>query len=125
MKIVHLLSPMLLASIVLFAGCSSGHRGESRVSRRSVQNESGSLRIPYDLSRSASRFSLSLTLRASEGSFVYTLTDPQGTPVWQGWINAGQSLNESRPLRPLAGKWILTLVLQGTTGSYNALWESR
>jgi len=124
MKLVRLTVLVLLASSLFPAGCSSGHRGESRASRQSIRNEFGSLRIPYELPKRAAHFSLSLNLHASAGSFVYTLVDPQGTPVWQGSVDAGQSLNESRLLKPIAGKWVLTLVTQGTTGSYDVVWKS-
>jgi len=125
MKLVRVMSFALLASFLVLGGCSSGQRGQSKASRQAVRNESGSLRIPYDQPRSASRLTLSLSLRASAGSFVYTLVNPQGDPEWQGWVNAGQTLNESRPLKPMAGKWVLTLVMQGVTGSYDVVWESR
>jgi hypothetical protein len=90
-----------------------------------VRNESGSLRFPYELSRAARQFSACLTLRASAGSFAYSLVDPRGTPVWQGQVGAGQSCNESRDLKPLPGKWVLTLTMQSVTGSYDVAWKSR
>jgi hypothetical protein len=125
MKPVRVTLLVLLASLLFPAGCAStGHHGQSTASRRSIRNESGTRRLPYELPKSAAHFSLSLTLHVSEGSFVYTLVDPHGTVVWQGRVNAGESLNESRPLKPVRGKWVLTLDMENATGSYDIAWKS-
>ena len=125
MRLVPIVSLVLLASLVLPAGCAStGHQGQSRASRNSVRNQSGLLRHPYELSKRARHFSVSLTLHASEGFFLYTLVDPHRTPVWQGRVDAGQSLNEIHPLKPVPGKWVLTLNMENATGSYDIEWKS-
>ncbi len=127
MKRVRALSLILLASAVLSGGCFStaGRYGESRITRQSLRNESGSLRFPHDLSRAAREFSVSLALRASAGSFAFSLVDPHGTPVWQGQVGAGQSGKESRDFKPVPGRWILTLTMRNVTGSYDLAWQSR
>ena len=127
MKLIRSAGLIVLAFAALPAGCSStaGHSGESRASRQSVRNESGSLRFPYELPKAARQFSASLSLRASSGSFAYSLVDPRGTPVWQGRVGAGQTFNQSRDLKPLPGKWFLTLTMQSVTGSYDVAWKSR
>ena len=127
MKLVRVAWLIALACSVLPAGCSStaGRSSESRASRQSVRNESGSLRFPYELSQAARQFSASLSLRASSGSFGYSLVDPHGTPVWQGRVGAGQAFSQSRDLKPLPGKWVLTLTMESVTGSYDVAWKSR
>jgi len=126
MNYVRPASLVLLAALIFLAGCAStGRRGDSRTSRQAVQNQSGTLRIPYEVPRKASRLSLALTIHASGGSFIYTLVDPQNAPVWQGWVNTGQNVSETRDLKPRAGEWVLTLVMQGASGSYNAVWTSK
>jgi hypothetical protein len=125
MKPVRVTLLVLIASLLFPAGCAStGHHGQSTTSSRSIRNEAGMRRLPYELPKSAAHLSLSLTLRASEGSLVYTLVDPDGTVVWQGRVNASQSLNESRPLKPVPGKWLLTLEMENATGSYDIAWKS-
>ncbi len=127
MKVLRVVWLPVLVSFVFATSCSSpaGHYGESRASRQSVRHESGALRFPYELSRTARQFSASLALRASTGSFAYSLADPRGTPVWHGRVSAGQSFNQSRDLRPLPGKWVLTLTMESVTGSYDVAWKSR
>lgn len=125
MKPVRIALLVLLASLRFPAGCAStGHHGDSRASRNSVRNQAGLLRHPYELSKRAKHLTLSLTLRASEGAFVYTLSDPHGTTMWQGRVSAGQSLNEARPFKPVPGKWVLTLEMENATGSYDVAWKS-
>jgi hypothetical protein len=125
MKPVRVTLLVLIASLVFAAGCAStGHHGLSMTSSRAVCNEAGLRRVPYELPKSAARFSLSLTLRASEGSLVYTLVDPHGTVMWQGRVDAGQSLNESRPWKPVPGKWVLILEMENATGHYDIEWKS-
>ncbi|MCX5646489.1 MAG: hypothetical protein NTZ17_17680 [Phycisphaerae bacterium] len=125
MKPVRITLLVLIASLLFPAGCvSTGHHGQSTTSSRSVRNEAGIRRLPYELPKSAAHLSLSLTLRASEGSFVYTLVDPHGTVVWQGRVSAGQSCNETRPFTPVPGKWLLTLEMENATGSYDIAWKS-
>ena len=125
MKLIRVTSLVLMTSLFLLAGCASaGHHGESRASRKSVSNQTGLSRIPYELPKSAAHLTLSLSLHASEGFFAYTLTDPRGTPVWQGQVGKGQTLNESRTFKPLPGKWVLTLTLENTSGSYDVTWKS-
>ena len=124
MESVRLAGVMLLLSCLASGCASSGLQVQSRASRQSVRNESGALRFPYELPKSAGHLSLSLTLRVSAGSFVYTLVDPRGTPTWQGRVNAGQSINESRTLKPAPGKWILTLAMESATGGYDVVWKS-
>jgi len=125
MKPVYVVVLVLMASLLCQAGCvSTGHRGDSKASRNSVRNQAGLLRHPYELSKRAKHLTLSLALRASEGAFVYTLVDPHGTVVWQGRVNAGQNLNETRPLKPVLGRWVLTLEMENATGSYDIAWKS-
>lgn len=125
MKLVRVASLVLLASLFLPAGCAStGHQGQSSARHNSVRNQSGLLRHSYELSKQAKHFSLSLTLHASEGSFVYTLADPHGTVAWEGRVKAGENLKETRPVKPVPGKWILTLTMENATGSYDIEWKS-
>jgi hypothetical protein len=125
MKLVRVLSLVLLVSLILTAGCSTtGHRGQAKASSNSVRNQAGLLRYAYDLSKGASRLSLSLTLHATEGTFLYTLVDPAGTPAWQGRVDTGQSLNETHPLKPVPGRWVLNLEMANATGSYDVVWKS-
>jgi hypothetical protein len=125
MKLVRCASLVLGASLALSAGCaSSGHHGESRASRNAVRNETGLLRIPYELPKSAAHLSLVLTLHASEGSFAYSLVDPHGTPLWQGRVTRGQDLSESRAFKAVPGKWVLNLTMEDATGRYDATWKS-
>jgi hypothetical protein len=125
MKPVHLALILFSASLLFPAGCAStGPHGDSRASRNSVRNQAGLLRHPYELPKRAKHLTLSLMLRASEGSFVYTLTDPRGTVTWQGRVSAGQSCNETRPFTPVPGKWVLTLEMENATGSYDVAWKS-
>lgn len=127
MKVLRAFWLVLLVSCVLGAGCSSTarHAGESTASRQSVRNQSGSLRFPYELSKAARQFSLTVALQASAGSFAYSLVDPRGTPVWQGRVGKGETFKESRDLKPLAGKWVLTLNMENVAGSYDVAWKSR
>jgi hypothetical protein len=125
MKLIGIVSLVLLAFVVLPAGCSStGHQGQSRASSNSVQNQSGLMRHPYELSKRAKSLSLSLTLHATEGAFVYTLADPQGTPVWEGKVAAGKNLKEIRKFKAMRGKWILTFSMENASGSYDIEWKS-
>ena len=125
MKAVLIASLAVLASLVLPAGCAAtGHQGQSSARHNAVRNQSGQLRHPYELSKHARRFSLSLILHASEGAFVYTLADPHGATAWEGRVDSGQSLKEIHPLKPVPGKWILTLTMENATGSYDLEWKS-
>jgi len=125
MKPIHVVMLVLVTSLLYPAGCAStGHRGDSKTSRNSVRNQAGLLRYPYELSKRAKHLTLSLTLRTSEGAFDYTLIDPHGAVVWQGRVSAGQSLNETRPLKPVLGRWVLTLEMENATGSYDIAWKS-
>ncbi len=122
---IRIASLVLMISLLVLAGCvSPGHHGESRASRKSVSNQTGLSRIPYEVPKATARLTLSLSLHASEGSFTYALTDPRGTPMWQGQVAKGQTLNESRTFKPLPGKWVLTLTLENTSGSYDVTWKS-
>lgn len=126
MKPVHVVMLVLMASLLSPAGCAStGHHGDSKASSNSVRNQSGLLRHPYELSKKAKHLTLSLTLRASEGAFVYTVVDPRGAVAWQGQVGAGQSLSETRPLKPVLGRWVLTLEMENATGSYDIAWKSQ
>jgi hypothetical protein len=126
MKPVHIITLVLAAFLLSAAGCASlGHHGDSKASSNSVRNQSGLLRYPYELSRKAKDLTLSLTLHASEGAFVYTVVDPRGAVAWQGRVATGQSLNETRPLKPMRGRWALTLEMENATGSYDIAWKSK
>jgi hypothetical protein len=126
MRVIFPLSLALLASLVLPAGCSSpALQDVSRTSRNTVRNQSGPLRHPYEVSHQAKDLSVVLTFNVSEGSFLYTLTDPQGTPVWQGRADKGENMNETRAFAPVPGKWLLTLKMESVTGSYQIQWKSK
>jgi len=126
MKTGHIVTFMLLASFVLQASCSSaGRHGQATTGHRPVQNQSGSARYPYELPDRAEHLSISLTVTASAGSFIYSVTDPLGAPAWQGRVDEGQKLDESRTLKPLPGKWVLTLTLENATGGYDITWSSK
>ena len=125
MRQVRIVALVLAASCILSAGCSSpGPQGQSRASRNSFSNRTGLLRLPYELPKSAAHLSVTLILRASEGFFGYTLTDPRGTPAWEGRANTGQPFTESRTFKAVPGKWVLTLTMQSTSGSYDVAWKS-
>ena len=125
MRAVRVASIVLLASFLLPAGCSAPARqGQAKTSRQSIRNQSGTLRYPYELPKAARQFSLSLTMQTSNGSFAYALVDPQGAMVWEGRVDTGKSLSESRDLKSLPGKWVLTLTMENTTGSYEIGWAS-
>ena len=126
MKPVHVVILVLAAFLLSPAGCTSlGHHGDSKASSNSVRNQSGLLRHPYELSQKAKHLTLSLTLHASEGAFVYTVVDPRGAVAWQGRVGAGQNLSETRPLQPVRGRWILTLEMENATGRYDIAWKSQ
>ena len=127
MKTIRITSLVSLLSIALLVttGCATtGHQGQSKASRHAVRNQSGTLRHPYELPTKAAHFTVTLILQVKEGSFVYTVTDPQGEQVWQGRVNAGQNLDETRTLKPTPGKWVLALNMESVTGSYEVVWKS-
>jgi hypothetical protein len=125
MKLVGIVSLALVAFLVLPGGCSSiSHQGQPKTNHNSVRNQSGLVRHPYELPKRAKQLTLSLTVHASQGTFAYTLVDPQGTAAWQGRVGAGESLNETRSFEPVPGKWVLTMGMENVTGSYDISWKS-
>lgn len=124
MKRVSFLSLVLLSSLLFSAGCrSTAPRDAARTSRNTVRNQSGQLRHPYEMSKKVNQFSVTLTFHVSEGSFLYSLADPQGTPMWQGRVDAGQNMNETRSFKPMPGKWLLTMSMENVTGNYEIEWK--
>ena len=64
------------------------------------------------------------TWKETDAPVIYTLVDPHGMPAWQGRADAGQSLNQTRTLKPVPGKWGLTLSMENATGRYDIAWKS-
>lgn len=77
----------------------------------------------YEVGERLTQTRLRIQLEAEAGTAVWTLTDPEGAARWEGRLEAGERLDESRDFAPIVGEWRLELDMEGFTGHYDTLWE--
>jgi hypothetical protein len=102
------------------AGCSrlTAKSGNTTAHRDAITNETHTDVITHALPNNAKKFTASVEVNASAGSFTWVLTDPNGAVQWNGMVEAGQSYDKSRRLPLTPGTWTLSIDMQGASGSY-------
>jgi hypothetical protein len=104
----------------LLASCSrlTAKSGTTNAHRDTITNETHTDVITHALQNNAKKFTASVEVNASAGSFTWVLTDPNGAVQWNGVVDAGQSYDKSRRLPLTPGTWTLSIDMQGASGSY-------
>jgi hypothetical protein len=118
-KIIFLAMGTILVFSFL-AGCSrlTAKSGNTTTHRDTITDETHTDVITHALQNNAKKFTASVEVNASAGSFTWVLTDPNGAVQWNGVVEAGQSYDKSRRLPLTPGTWTLSIDMQGASGSY-------
>jgi hypothetical protein len=115
-----------LLMLIVLSGCgSSGYNGRSHGSRGGLEGDSGTDVYTHDLPENARELTLELQLRASQGSYTWLVTDPEGNIAWEGSTEPGDSTEQKIEFDLLPGTWRLDLTTDNVSGSYDIEWLSR
>ncbi len=123
-SLVLLVIAMLV--IVLLSACSSAaQNGRSHGSRAGITDAFNTDIYTYDLPENSKSFSLDLELTASQGSYAWKVTDPNGQVALDGSAAALGGANQKTNLALIPGHWTLEVSLENVTGSYDIEWRSK
>ncbi len=83
---LNILLIAVLCLALLSACARSVQNGRSHGSRTGIRQASNTDVYTFDLSEMASQFTLNLSLNATQGSYTWKVSDPNGRAAWQGNI---------------------------------------
>jgi hypothetical protein len=120
LKKIILFTMGVVLAFSFLAGCSrlTAKSGNTTAHRDTITDETNTDVITHALQNNAKKFTASVEVNASAGSFTWVLTDPNGAVQWNGKVEAGQSYDKSRRLPLTPGTWTLSIDMQGASGSY-------
>ncbi|MDX5297379.1 MAG: YpmS family protein, partial [Gammaproteobacteria bacterium] len=62
-------------------------------------------RFVYEVDSRMVQITLQLDVTLARGAAAWTFTDPNGLVRWEGQLEPGQEISETRSFAPVAGQW--------------------
>lgn len=117
---VALIAPALLVACTL---AQSEDQGRQHISSRFEQEtETHTFALPVQ--ETAESIELDVDISLETGSVNWQLIGPDGIGYWVDSLRAKNALRQKRGFKPLAGEWMLKILLEDASGYYDIYWQT-